>query len=654
MKSAPLPYLYALSFLCLLIATTSQAQTNCVVLEANQFQAKSSGTCGYYTDCYGDQADCRDCNINSSACGMIRVPVQFTIIRDGNGNGDIPNQVIEDNLTFLQTAFQEAQMEFVQLAAPRKINNVALFHFNDDTSCGGDNDTDLVTALAIKDVINIFLIESFSRCGNYYSGGAYMPGGPQWMVLVKEDVSNYPAVLAHEMGHVFGLFHTHHNYFNAQAELPDGSNCHEGGDRICDTPADPRLNLDSDGSVCKLFDPDCDCYTVDPYNPVQCVGKEPCTYNGPAGYDPDMGNLMSYSPWGDCPRTHFTPCQSKKMRDVLAECQSNLCAPPPPPTVFDPEPITFGEPIPPIIAIDSYPDTHTGTCFNWYDAPTGGNLLATKSAVLRPIYGSGIGKIDAPGTYEYWVEMSTPYNADCRSVRSKITITINTNQTATTNFRLKATILLQGPYDASSNTMRNSLRTAELLPLKQPFDQAPFNYEGTEQVSNYNLIPNNVVDWVLIELRSTPAAANIIERKAAWVTSDGTLIDLTGNAGLSFEFPTANQTYYIVVRSRNHLPIMSQQAITLPNTTPYDFSDINLVKGGTLTPVGNNKYGMYAGDMDGNGTITVTDFNHYLQHTSIINTYLNSDCNFDKSTTVKDFNLLTPNTSIFSISDVRY
>ena len=44
-------------------------------------------------------------------------------------------------------------------------------------------------------------------------------------------------VLAHELGHNIGLFHTH----ESPKEFVDGSNCIQAGDRVCDTNADPNI-----------------------------------------------------------------------------------------------------------------------------------------------------------------------------------------------------------------------------------------------------------------------------------------------------------------------------------------------------------------------------------------------------------------------------
>lgn len=99
--------------------------------------------------------------------------------------------------------------------------------------------------------------------------------------------------LAHEIGHYFGLLHTHANqpqYVNDFGE----SNCYNSGDGICDTPADPE-----EGSAGCLIDSDCMGYS--------------CSITDPAGvaYMPDITNLMSYYRY--C-RNKFSPQQKIVMR----------------------------------------------------------------------------------------------------------------------------------------------------------------------------------------------------------------------------------------------------------------------------------------------------------------------------------------------------
>ncbi len=96
--------------------------------------------------------------------------------------------------------------------------------------------------------------------------------------------------LAHEVGHVLGLSHTHDALI--EPELVDGSNCTVGGDMLCDTPADPQLNLPG-------------------------LMLQPCTYVGTITdangdlYTPMVNNLMSYS---TCQADSITPEQGAVMR----------------------------------------------------------------------------------------------------------------------------------------------------------------------------------------------------------------------------------------------------------------------------------------------------------------------------------------------------
>ena len=63
---------------------------------------------------------------------------------------------------------------------------------------------------------------------------------------------------------------------------------------------------------------------------------------------------------------------------------------------------------------------------------------------------------------------------------------------------LNLKVFLEGPYNGSG-TMTTTLNEQGLIPKYQPFKAAPWNYLGTEAAAS---IPTNVVDWVMIELRS--------------------------------------------------------------------------------------------------------------------------------------------------------
>ncbi|MEZ5196305.1 MAG: hypothetical protein R2764_07890 [Bacteroidales bacterium] len=59
--------------------------------------------------------------------------------------------------------------------------------------------------------------------------------------------------------------------------------------------------------------------------------------------------------------------------------------------------------------------------------------------------------------------------------------------------------MLEGPF--FSGQMTPWLNVYGVIPFNQPYNQAPWNYSGTESVAS---IPNNdIIDWVLVELRET-------------------------------------------------------------------------------------------------------------------------------------------------------
>jgi hypothetical protein len=111
-------------------------------------------------------------------------------------------------------------------------------------------------------------------------------------------------------------------------------------------------------------------------------------------------------------------------------------------------------------------------------------------------------------------------------------------------------IFLQGPY--ASGSMNTTLRNNGYVPPAQPYSAAPWNYTGTEAVDT---VPVGVVDWVILELRSDLTTQ--VSRRAAFLKSDGSLVDLDGVSSVKFPAVTPGD-YYVVVRHRNHLAVMTQ------------------------------------------------------------------------------------------------
>lgn len=162
--------------------------------------------------------------------------------------------------------------------------------------------------------------------------------------------------------------------------------------------------------------------------------------------------------------------------------------------------------------------------------------------------------------------------------------------------RLIAKALLQGPY--FNGSMNPYLSNQGLIPLMQPYNEPPWYYSGNESVPQ---IPANAVDWVLIELRTT--ADTIVARRAGILLSDGSIVDVNGQPGLTFNQVPAGM-YFLVIDHRNHMPLMTAQAVPVPSQQVYDLATTGGLElyGGANAAIGlsGGMRGLIAGDLNKN------------------------------------------------------
>lgn len=192
---------------------------------------------------------------------LVNIPIQFHIIK--NSNNEVPDLTeIQNNLVELNKAFLPINVQFYQC--------------NDVHYIVSDKyDTwDFLNSISVPQEYNnpyaldIFYVKTLPGACGVFSGFIV---NKDYYIAIQNSCAS-PGVLIHEMGHYFGLDHTHDSYWGM--ELVDKSNCHTTGDRFCDTPADPDLQGKTD---------------------VNCVyigiDKDP---NG-AFYQPSTNNFMSYA-----------------------------------------------------------------------------------------------------------------------------------------------------------------------------------------------------------------------------------------------------------------------------------------------------------------------------------------------------------------------
>jgi hypothetical protein len=171
------------------------------------------------------------------------------------------------------------------------------------------------------------------------------------------------------------------------------------------------------------------------------------------------------------------------------------------------------------------------------------------------------------------------------------------------SLKLELKVFLEGAF--INGRMEPTLNIKNLLPLEQPFHSSPWDYDGKEKVTE---VPLSIIDWVLIELQNDLESPLIITRRAAFLKQDGMITDLDGSSGLLFDDNISEGNYYVVIKHRNHLPVISSFPINPSAATGvYDFSKDPENYNGSMTIHDSGLYSMCAGDGDLNGIIDTMD-----------------------------------------------
>ncbi|WP_298421782.1 hypothetical protein [uncultured Kordia sp.] len=145
----------------------------------------------------------------------------------------------------------------------------------------------------------------------------------------------------------------------------------------------------------------------------------------------------------------------------------------------------------------------------------------------------------------------------------------------TCGIQVSPKVLLQGaalnPMTGEETLMRDDLRTASLLPTTSPYgdnrtcNSTVFDVTGTDAI----------VDWVWIELRDATNNMLVLEAKSALLQRDGDVVSVDGVSAVDFNDASAGN-YYVTLKHRNHLGIMTSTTIALAQTeTTVDFTDAN-------------------------------------------------------------------------------
>ena len=239
---------------------------------------------------------------------MKRVPLKFVAFNSGK-TASLTQAEVNLAVANLNKAFQPMGIEFFSCHPPLNVlsSPYGSYLISEEKALWQEFKT--------AKVINVFCVESIEY--GSIAGYTYLPnrGAPEALFMLKSHLSQ--STFAHEMGHYYGLYHTHGkaNCDVLTDELVNDPNCARTGDDVCDTPADPNLQ----GLGCDAI----------------LVNSSTCAYTGTLRdkngdlYQPNPRNIMSYS-WPKC-KDYFSPGQYERMqyfsqfRVYPEECPAEVC-----------------------------------------------------------------------------------------------------------------------------------------------------------------------------------------------------------------------------------------------------------------------------------------------------------------------------------------
>ncbi|HRK58965.1 MAG TPA: hypothetical protein PLI74_04950, partial [Candidatus Kapabacteria bacterium] len=210
-------------------------------------------------------------------------------------------------------------------------------------------------------------------------------------------------------------------------------------------------------------------------------------------------------------------------------------------------------------------------------------------------------------------------------------------------FFMSAKVFLEGAWRTGEG-MDNALTQLDLTPTVAP-DMYPYQLDPLRTSRIVTAVPDSVVDWVTVELRSELTGGTTFAR-VCLLRKDGILTDVDGVSPVLLPI-NKKDDYYVVIHHRNHLAVMTQDKIKFESKQSglIDFTSPSIVLGGAnalSTIDGNNNsnfiYGMIAGDYNGDGVIDASDYTTIWNNRDIEG-YFNEDTDLQGIVTTRDFNV---------------
>ena len=282
----------------------------------------------------------------------------------------------------------------------------------------------------------------------------------------------------------------------------------------------------------------------------------------------------------------------------------------------------------------AYTLSNTYTSYTWGAVPSGATVTAGGTSATNTV------------TYNFGTQGVKPVSVtvtDAAGCTASTTISVEVVPFVLISPKAK----LQGSYSSATGLMGDKLRTLNLIPAAQPYTLTQVNNAGTETVAPAVLAVSGndaIVDWVFLQLRSAADPSVVVSTRSALIQRDGDIVDVDGVSPVKMVVPIGTLDFYITVKHRNHLGVMTAATVTTNSatTTFVDFTSpatATYTNGSNTAQLGSTTKLMRAGNANGNNNIkaqgTTNDVTAVLVKvgattpTNIVSGYFREDVNMD-------------------------
>ena len=134
-------------------------------------------------------------------------------------------------------------------------------------------------------------------------------------------------------------------------------------------------------------------------------------------------------------------------------------------------------------------------------------------------------------------------------------------------------VYLQGALfgvSAPDSLMRDDLRTQGYVPTTSPYPALGLSGLTSVSATTSAVLSttgaNAIVDWVFVELRNAVTNTLVVDSRSALVQRDGDIVEVDGVSPVTLSRATPG-SFFVAVRHRNHLGVMTRTALPLSATT---------------------------------------------------------------------------------------